>query len=109
MDSTNPWITLAFNRSGLQALGVPEDSLASFPDEFREGMVARVGILDDTGANHPGNWVGGLASDELHAIAILFARNGGGHGGNTPPPNAPGTQPTSASPTPPNALPAAGE
>src|SRR5262249_38410707 len=27
------------------------------------------------GANHPDNWVGGLASPDLHAIAILFARN----------------------------------
>src|SRR5205823_2329884 len=29
----------------------------------------------DTGANHPDHWVGGLASRELHAIVILFARD----------------------------------
>ena len=28
--------------------------------------------------NHPDNWVGGLAGDDLHAIAILFARNDDG-------------------------------
>ena len=41
MDSTQRWITLAFTWNGLRALGLPEESLASFPDEFREGMAAR--------------------------------------------------------------------
>ena len=38
-------------------------------------MVARAEVLGDTGANHPDNWVGGLASPDLHAIVILFARD----------------------------------
>ena len=79
MDSTKRWITLAFTWNGLRALGVPEESLATFPDEFREGMAARADILGDTGANHPDNWVGGLAGDDLHAIAILFARDDAEH------------------------------
>lgn len=79
MDSQDRWITLAFTWNGLRALGVSEDSLATFPDEFREGMAARADILGDTGANHPSNWVGGLADGELHAIAILFARNDAEH------------------------------
>jgi deferrochelatase/peroxidase EfeB len=79
MDSTQRWITLAFTWNGLRALGLPEESLASFPDEFREGMAARADILGDTGANHPDNWVGGLAGDDPHAIAILFARDDAGH------------------------------
>src|SRR6185295_12364524 len=41
---------------------------------FREGMAARADILGDVGASHPDNWVGELASEDLHAIAILFAR-----------------------------------
>ena len=32
-------------------------------------------MLGDTGENHPENWVGGLASPDLHAIVILFARD----------------------------------
>jgi Dyp-type peroxidase family len=52
---------------------VDEASLATFPEEFRQGMVARAEMLGDTGANHPDNWVGGLASPNLHAIVILFA------------------------------------
>jgi Dyp-type peroxidase family len=74
MDTSHRWITLAFTWTGLRALGVPEDALATFPDAFREGMAARADILGDTGANAPQHWVGGLADENLHAIAILFAR-----------------------------------
>ncbi|WP_019972863.1 peroxidase [Mycobacterium sp. 141] len=74
MDSSDRWVTIAFTWAGLRALGVAEDALASFPDAFREGMAARASILGDTGANAPEHWVGGLAGEDLHAIAILFAR-----------------------------------
>src|SRR6516225_9512868 len=67
------WVTVAFTWNGLRALGVDEASLASFPEEFKQGMVARAEMLGDTGANHPDNWVGGLATPNLHAIVILFA------------------------------------
>ena len=69
------WVTVAFTWDGLRALGVDEGSLATFPEEFKQGMVARAEILGDSGENHPNNWVGGLASPDLHAIAILFARD----------------------------------
>jgi Dyp-type peroxidase family len=75
MDDSRRWITLAFTWTGLRALGVPEESLASFPEEFREGMASRADVLGDTGRNHPDNWVGGLGGDDVHAIAILFARD----------------------------------
>src|ERR1700744_3147739 len=74
MDSSDRWVTLAFTWNGLRALGVPDESLATFPDEFREGMAARADILGDPGIAAPEQWVGGLAGDELHAIAILFSR-----------------------------------
>src|SRR5882757_4130302 len=74
MDDSDRWVTLAFTWNGLRALGVPEDSLATFPDEFCEGMAARADILGDTGTNAPEHWVGGLAGDDVHAIAILFSR-----------------------------------
>ena len=69
------WVTLALTWSGLRALGVDEVSLATFPEEFKQGMVARAEVLGDTGENHPDNWLGGLARPDLHAIAILFARD----------------------------------
>jgi Dyp-type peroxidase family len=58
---------------------VPEESLVTFPDAFRQGMAARADILGDSGRNHPDNWDGGLAGDDLHAIAILFARDDAEH------------------------------
>jgi hypothetical protein len=38
-------------------------------------MAARWQAIGDNGTNHPDNWVGGLAGPQLHAIAILFARD----------------------------------
>ena len=75
VDKDNRWVTVAFTWNGLRALGVDEASLATFPEEFKQGMVARAEMLGDTGTNHPDHWVGGLASPDLHAIAILFARD----------------------------------
>ncbi len=69
------WVTVAFTWNGLRALGVDEASLATFPEEFRQGMAARARMLGTTGANHPQHWLGGLAGPDLHAIAILFARD----------------------------------
>ena len=69
------WVSVAFTWNGLRALGVDEASLATFPEEFRQGMAARWQVLGDTGTNHPDNWVGGLGGPQLHAIAILFARD----------------------------------
>ena len=71
----NRWVSVAFTWNGLRALGVDEASLATFPEEFRQGMAARWQVLGDTGTNHPDNWVGGLGGPQLHAIAILFARD----------------------------------
>ena len=74
-ESYTRWISIAFTWNGLRVLGVDESSLATFPEEFRQGMAARAGILGTTGASHPDHWVGGLATPNLHAIVILFARD----------------------------------
>src|SRR3954454_6786882 len=75
MDRERVWIYVAFTWPGLRALGVDEASLASFPEEFRQGMAARAQVLGDTGPNHPDHWGGDLASPDLHAIVITFARD----------------------------------
>ena len=69
------WVTVAFTWNGLKALGVDDASLATFPEEFHQGMAARANILGATGANHPDHWIGGMANPSLHAILVLFARN----------------------------------
>ena len=58
-------MSVAFTWNGLRALGVDEASLATFPEEFRQGMAARWQVLGDTGTNHPDNWVGGLGGARL--------------------------------------------
>ena len=75
VDQKRRWASVAFTWNGLRALGLDEESLASFPVEFREGMPARWQVLGDTGENHPDHWIGGVAGRQLHAIAILFARD----------------------------------
>jgi Dyp-type peroxidase family len=75
VDKDKRWVTVAFTWNGLRALGLDEAALSSFPEEFKRGMAARAEVLGDSGGNAPENWVGGLASPNLHAIAILFARD----------------------------------
>ena len=53
VDENSRWVTVGLTWKGLRALGVGPASLDSFPDEFKQGMVARAEILGDTGANHP--------------------------------------------------------
>jgi hypothetical protein len=72
-------VTAAFTWNGLRALGLDEASLASFPEEFKQGMAARAAMLGDTGMHAPEHWVGGLASPDLHAIVILFAKDKAEH------------------------------
>ncbi len=69
------WVSLAFTFNGLRKLGLDEESLASFPEPFRQGMAARAQMLGDTGINHPDNWEDKITSEDLHAVVILFARD----------------------------------
>src|ERR1700722_6330972 len=55
-EKENRWVSVAFTWNGLRSLGVDEASLATFPEEFNQGMVARAEMLGDTGENHPDNW-----------------------------------------------------
>src|SRR6516225_9641975 len=65
VDKDKRWVTVAFTWNGLRALGLDEASLASFPDEFKQGMAARAEMLGDTGANDPSHWVDQTASPDL--------------------------------------------
>ena len=40
-NATSAWIAVAISYTGLVALGVPEESLQSFPEAFRVGMAGR--------------------------------------------------------------------
>ena len=52
---------------------MPEEILASFPDEFREGMAARAEQLGDRGPSAPEHWEAGLGTGEAHVLATVYA------------------------------------
>jgi Dyp-type peroxidase family len=66
-------LAVALSFQGLKALGVPEESLASFPPEFQQGMAARAGELGDVGENAPENWEKPLGSRDLHLVVVGLA------------------------------------
>jgi hypothetical protein len=54
-------------------LGVPEDSLQSFPEAFRAGMAARAGRLLDYGENDPEHWDAPFGSGLIHIGVSVFS------------------------------------
>jgi Dyp-type peroxidase family len=67
------WLTVAITYQGLRALGVPQTSLDSFPDEFKEGMAARAEMLGDTGESAPEHWEAPLGTPEVHVALAAIA------------------------------------
>jgi Dyp-type peroxidase family len=47
---------LAFTAEGLRRCGLADDELELFPEDFRQGMSARAGLLGDVRNNHPRRW-----------------------------------------------------
>ncbi|MBT4186479.1 MAG: Dyp-type peroxidase [Gemmatimonadales bacterium] len=66
-------IQVAFTYAGLQRLGVPDEMLATFPEEFREGMAARAESLGDRGPSAPEQWESGLGTGEAHVLVTVWA------------------------------------
>jgi Dyp-type peroxidase family len=66
---------VAFTYEGLRALGVPEQLLQLFPDDFREGMQERARRrLGDVDCNDPDGWERGLRdTDGGHVMLMLRA------------------------------------
>lgn len=66
-------LNVYFSWHGLAAIGVPQASLDSFPEEFRQGMAARWRRLHDP---DPAGWEFGGNPDETHVFFAVY--------GNTP-------------------------
>jgi len=59
---------------GLRALGVAEQSLDTFPTEFKEGMTARAAKLGDVGDGAPNKWPEPFDKpSKIHLIATIYA------------------------------------
>jgi Dyp-type peroxidase family len=67
------WLSVAMTHAGLEALGLPQDSLQSFPETFRLGMAARSRELRDVGANDPRNWEPVFGRDQIHIGLSAFS------------------------------------
>lgn len=68
-------LNIAFTNAGLAAMGVSDEVMCTFPQEFREGMVTedRSQILGDTGISGPENWeIGGPNNEMPHIFLALY-------------------------------------
>jgi deferrochelatase/peroxidase EfeB len=70
--AANAWMDIAISYAGLKALGVPEESLQSFPETFRVGMAARARELNDEGVNDPKNWDAPFGTGQVHIGVSAF-------------------------------------
>ena len=80
--SAQPWpvkpefcVNIAFTAEGLHALGLTDPSLASFPDDFKQGAVTRAALVGDTGDSAPEAWRREYAQPGAHILILLFAQN----------------------------------
>lgn len=78
--SGEPWqspppvaLQVAFTYAGLQRVGVSEEILSTFPEEFRQGMALRAESLGDRGTNAPEHWEKGLGTGEAHVLLTVWA------------------------------------
>ena len=82
-------LNVAVTFAGLQALGVPQPALATFPAAFQQGSAARSAAPDpdfahgiglgDIGAGAPENWIlGGPGSPPVHILLSLYMRDSEG-------------------------------
>ena len=72
-NATEAWMAVAISYSGLAALGVPEESLRSFPEAFRVGMAGRADQLLDRGENDPKQWDQPFGSGMVHIAISIFS------------------------------------
>ena len=65
-NAANTWLSVGISYAGLEALGLPQESLQSFPEAFRVGMAARARQLGDEGVNDPKNWDPPFGKGQIH-------------------------------------------
>ena len=71
--AANAWLAVGITYAGLEALGVPRDSLQSFPESFRDGMAARARQLGDEGLNGPERWDEPFGKGQVHIGVSAFS------------------------------------
>ena len=72
-------LNVAVTATGLKALGVSEDVVASFSREFREGMSAQAERLGDVGVSAPDHWERALGTGSAHVLLTINAQEAADH------------------------------
>src|SRR5262245_46138868 len=71
-NAAKTWLAVGISYMGLEALGLPKESLQSFPEAFRVGMAARARQLGDDGVNDPKNWDKPYGTGQVHIGVSAF-------------------------------------
>lgn len=70
--SPSSGFNIALSWQGLSAIGTPQSSLSSFPQEFQQGMAARADRLGDVGDSAPARWDAPF-DKSVHALVVVSA------------------------------------
>jgi Dyp-type peroxidase family len=65
-------LNLAVTFDGLRALGLREESLATFPAEFQEGMKLRAEALGDVAESSPDYWDEPWKTGRVHILVMMY-------------------------------------
>jgi Dyp-type peroxidase family len=65
-------LNVALTAAGLRALGVSDQVIATFAQEFRDGMTSRAARLGDVGPSDPSTWE--LRTGDAHVLLTINAR-----------------------------------
>ena len=73
-DRPTSTLNVGVTAAGMTAVGLGQSSIATFPEEFREGPVVRATKLGDVGRGAPENWRHGFANpDAVHLMWSVHA------------------------------------
>lgn len=67
-------LNIALTFEGLRTLGLPQESLATFPAEFQEGMRRRANALGDLGSSSPEHWDEPWRTGRVHLLFMMYGR-----------------------------------
>ena len=74
-------LNVAVTAPCLRALGVSEEVVGSFSQEFRAGMSSRSALLGDVGPSDPASWERGLGTGDAHVLLTINAQQTVDHQG----------------------------
>ena len=67
-------VNIGFTHAGLRALGLPDETTQTLPEEFVDGAVNRAARVGDTADSAPERWLGRFGTQEVHVLLFVFAQ-----------------------------------